>query len=81
MPQLDSENVVVSAAKPSDDGRALIVRLFGASGKGQKVSLHWRGQHPARLFPGNASEAPLSKINDEVTVAGYGLGTLRAEFE
>jgi hypothetical protein len=80
LPQLDSDEVVVTAAKPSDDGRALIVRLFGASGKEQKVSLHWPGRHPARLFLSNTSEEPMSKINDRLTVAGYGVVTLRAEF-
>lgn len=81
LPQLDSDEVVVTAAKPSDDGRALILRLFGASGKEQKVTLHWPDRHPACLFLSNTSEMPLSKINDEVTVAGYGFVTLRAEFD
>lgn len=81
LPQIDSDEVVVSAAKCSDDGRALIFRLFGASGKERKVTLHWPGRHPARLFLSNTSEKPLSKIGDEITVAGYGVVTLRAEFE
>jgi hypothetical protein len=81
LPQIDSKSVVVSAAKPSDDGRALIVRLFGASGKAEKISLHWPGRHPAHLFLSNTSEEPLSKISDELTIAGYELVTLRAEFE
>lgn len=81
LPRLDSEDVIVSAAKPSDDGRALIVRLFGASGKEQTVSLHWSGRQPIRLFLSNTSEEPVSKTSDEITVAGYGLVTLRAEFE
>ena len=73
--------LVVSAAKPSDDGRALIVHLFGASGKEQTVSLQWPGRHPAQLFLSNTSEAPLSKISDTIKVAGYELVTLRAEFK
>jgi alpha-mannosidase len=81
LPRLDSEDVVVSAAKPSDDGRALIFRLFGASGKERKISLHWPGRHPAHLFLSGTSEAPVSKTSDEITVPGYGLVTLRAEFE
>jgi hypothetical protein len=81
LPQIDSKEVVVSDAKPSDDGRALIVRLFDASDKGQTVSLHWPGRHPAQLFLSNTSEEPLSKTSDEIKIAGYGLVTLRAEFE
>jgi alpha-mannosidase len=81
LPQIDSDEVVVSAAKPSDDGRALIVRLFGASGKEEKVLLQWPGRHPAHLFLSNTSEAPVSETGNEIMVAGYGLVTLRAEFE
>jgi alpha-mannosidase len=80
LPQLDSMDVMITAAKPSDDGRALIFRLFGASGKEQKVVLHWPGRHPARLFLSNTSEEPLSKIKDKMTMAGYEVVTLRAEF-
>jgi hypothetical protein len=81
LPRPDSADVVITAAKPSDDGRALIVRLFGASGKEHTVSLQWPGRHPAHLFLSNTSEEPVSKVNDAITVAGYGLVTLRAEFE
>ncbi len=81
LPQIDSEDVIVSAAKPSDDGRALIVRLFDASDKPETVLLHWPGAHPTRLFLSNTSEEPVLKTSDEITLAGYGLVTLRAEFE
>jgi hypothetical protein len=37
--ELSSDKVVVTAFKPSDDGKAWIVRLFGASGKNEKVKL------------------------------------------
>jgi alpha-mannosidase len=81
LPRIDSGDVLVSGAKPSDDGRALILRLFDASEKSQTVSLHWPGAHPENLFLSNTSEEPLSKTSDKITLAGYGLVTLRAEFE
>jgi hypothetical protein len=81
LPRLDSDNVIVTAAKPSDDGHALIVRLFGASGKNQLISLTWPANHPTKVFLSDTSEKPLSKMTDQLTVPGYGMITLRAEFE
>lgn len=81
LPGLSSDKVVISAAKPSDDGHALIIRLFGASGENQEITLRWPGVRPTRLFLSNTSEERLSKISNPIKVAGYGLVTLRAEFE
>jgi len=39
--RLSSDRVLVTAFKPSDDGQAWIVRLFGASGKTEHVKLLW----------------------------------------
>ena len=59
---LSSDKVVVSAFKPSDDGKAWIVRLFGASGQPQRVKLAWADPAPQQLWLSNTSEKPMQKL-------------------
>jgi len=71
--------VLVSTLKPSEDGRALIVRLFGASGKTEQAKLTWSAPVPQTVWISNESEAPIQKCGSRIEVSGYGLVTLRAE--
>jgi hypothetical protein len=76
-----SEDVLVTGLKPSDDGRALIIRLFGASGKTETVKLDWGDLKPKIVSATDTSENPHEKVGNRVTVPGYGLVSLRAELE
>ena len=76
--RVEPADVLALALKPSDDGNALIVRLFGASGEDRKARLHWDSpQH--RIWLSDLSEQPLEPISNEIPVAGWDLVTLRAE--
>ena len=77
--QLSSDKVLVSAFKPSDDGRGWIVRLFGASGKTEKVKLSWSKPAPRQLWLSDLSEQPREKIGNSIEVPGWGIVTVRAE--
>lgn len=79
--QLDSPDVIVSSLKPSDDHRAWIIRLFGASGKDHAVKLHWGARQPKRVTFSDTSELPESEAGERIEVPGFGLVTLRADFE
>jgi alpha-mannosidase len=76
---LSSDKVVITAFKPSDDGKAWIVRLFGASGKTEKVKLSWTAPAPQQLWLSDTSEQPRQKAASIVEVPGWGIVTLRAE--
>jgi alpha-mannosidase len=77
--RLSSEQVLVSALKPSDDGKGLIVRLFGASGKTEKVKLSWASPAPHHVWLSDTSEAAKQDCSNSVEVPGWGIVTLRAE--
>lgn len=77
---LSNDNVIVIGLKPSDDQKALIVRLFGASGKPAKTKLKW-GQHIPAVYLSETNEERGEKAGDEISVPGYGLVTLRAELD
>ena len=78
--RISSANVIVTALKPSDDGKGYIVRLFGAAGKKSMIKLAWATPEPQRLWLSDTTERPLQKLNGSVTVPAWGLVTVRAEW-
>jgi hypothetical protein len=76
---LSSGKVVITAFKPSDDGKAWIVRLFGASGKTERIKLSWASPAPRQVWLSDTSEQPRAKAAPGVEVPGWGIVTLRAE--
>ncbi len=77
--QIEGEGVIATAFKPSDDGRALIVRLFGASGKDAKAKLHWGAPEPTAVFLSDTTQRAGKPVKGAIKVPGYGLVTVRAE--
>jgi alpha-mannosidase len=78
--KLNTDEVVVTGFKPSDDQKAWIVRLFGAGGKNENVKLTWGERKPSAVYLSGTSEKAGEKIGNSVSVPGYGVVTLRAEF-
>ena len=75
----DSPDVIVTGIKPSDDGRAVIVRLWGAAGRDVQTRVDWQAPPPSRLWLSDTSEAPLRALGETVAVPAWGVVTLRAE--
>jgi len=76
---LDSPDVLVTGLKPSDDGRAIIVRLWGAAGKDVRTKIAWSAPAPRRVCLSDLSEQPLAEANEAIAVPAWGVVTLRAE--
>ncbi|RPJ77721.1 MAG: hypothetical protein EHM13_15610 [Acidobacteria bacterium] len=74
-------DVLVTALKPSDDGKALIVRLFGASAQARSADLKWGGAKPKAVFLSDTSERPGKRVGTRIKVPASGLVTLRAELQ
>jgi alpha-mannosidase len=79
--KLSNDKVQLITLKPSDDGKAYIARLFGASGKTQKVKLTWADPPPKEVRLSGTAEIPGEIVGNTVTVPGWGLVTLRAEMK
>lgn len=77
--QIEPSDVLALALKPSEDGNAWIVRLFGASGKERKARLRWSVPTSPRLWLSDLSEKPIQPLDQEITVAGWDLVTVRAD--
>ncbi|HRV49393.1 MAG TPA: polysaccharide lyase family protein [Sedimentisphaerales bacterium] len=77
---VEPADCLVTAVKPSDDGRALIVRLFGATDKARSAHLKWGSVRPAAVFLSDTSERAGEPVGAAIDVPAWGLVTLRAEF-
>ena len=78
---VEPADVLVTCLKPSDDGRALIVRLFGASDQARSARLKWSGRKPAATFLSDTSERAGKSVSGPVDVPACGLVALRVEFK
>jgi hypothetical protein len=76
---IENDDVITISLKPSDDGKAWIVRLFGASGKDAKTKLVWSAPGPKQVFLSDTSEKPLRKIEGAIEVPAWDIVTIRAE--
>ena len=77
--RVEPPEVLVAALKPSDDGRAVIVRLYGASGKTCRARLTWSDPQPRSVTLSDAAERPGASAGDAIEVPGWGLVTVRAD--
>jgi hypothetical protein len=70
---------LITSLKPSDDGRAWIVRLFGAGEGLVKTRLFRNPPGPRRIWLSDTSERPLQRCPDPIEIPSRGLVTLRVE--
>jgi len=77
--QLDSNQVIVTALRPSRDGRALIVRLFNVTDQPARTNLSWSDPSPSDLQRSDFQEQAGEAIQGPIDIPPYGLVTLRAE--
>jgi hypothetical protein len=75
--RVEPSGVVLTALKPSEDGKALIVRLFGASGRPERATLTWGEHKDMKLWMSNLAEEQGSPVTGPVDVPPYGMVTLR----
>lgn len=77
--RVEPADVSVSGLKPSDDGKAIIVRLLGTTDKPTTAKLTWSPPAPQRLWISDTSEKSRREIVGDVPVPAWGVVTLRAE--
>jgi hypothetical protein len=75
------DDVVVTGLKPSDDGRTVVVRLFGAGAEKQTARLQWGVSKPVSLHFTDTSERVGGEAGESVEVPAGGLVSLLAEFQ
>jgi alpha-mannosidase len=76
---VSSANVLVETVKASDDGKGVVVRLFGVGGQREAVVLKWLGWKPRTIWRTDLTEKPLQRIEGAVDVPAYGVVHIRAD--
>ena len=79
--ELSSDEIFATGLKPSDDGRAWIVRLHNPGTRSASTSLQWRNPSRPAVYFSNTSEKVLQKAPGKINIPARGLVTLRAELE
>jgi alpha-mannosidase len=77
--RIEPADVIAAAMRPSEDGRAIIIQLFGASGIERRAKLAWTDQKSRRVWRSDLSESPIEPLDGEISVSGWELVTLRVE--
>lgn len=77
--ELDTHEVIVASIKPSNDRKAIIVRLFGAAGRPARATIRWADATRKTTWVSNPAEEPIAAVTGAIDVPPYGLVTLRAE--
>ncbi len=77
--RLSSNQVLVETVKVSEDGEAVIVRLFGMTGQDREIGLEWGGSMPVTVWTTDLTEAPRARVARRVRVPAYAIVNLRIE--
>ncbi len=77
--RVEPDDVIVTALKPSDDGTAWIVRLFGASGEDRHAKLVWSSSPPAGIWLSDLSEKPITKSASSIPLRAWDVVTVRVD--
>ena len=74
---VEPTGVIVTAFKPSEDGKAWVVRLFNTTDRPEKAGLIWAKPAPKTVWLSNLAEDQIAKITGPVEMAAYEFLTLR----
>jgi len=74
---VEPADVIVTAFKPSEDGKARIIRLYNTGTQNQNAKVTWAGQAPDAVWLSNLAEEQVSKLSGPIEMAPYEFVTLR----
>ncbi len=77
MLKVSNDRVLVTGLKPSDDGKALILRLWCASAQDAPTRLEWSGRKPVRVYRSDTSEGQGTEVRGEFLMPAWGVQALR----
>jgi len=76
--KVEPASIIVTAFRPSSDGKTWVVRLFNAGGQPEKTTLTWAKPAPETIWLSNLAEEEVSKTAGPIDMAAYEIVTLRA---
>jgi len=76
--KVEPANIIVTAFRPSSDGKTWIVRLFNAGAQPEKTTITWAKPAPETVWLSNLAEEEVSKTAGPIEMAAYDIVTLKA---
>ena len=77
--RVEPADVIAVALKPSNDGKAWVIRLYGASGEARRARLQWADGVERGTSICDLAEQPIHRVTGEIAIDGLELVTLRVE--
>lgn len=77
--RFDTDDLVVVGLKPSDDRKAIIVRIWNATGHPVESALHWSAPVPVRVSLSDTAETARAPLDGPLSLPPCGVATVRAE--
>jgi len=74
---VEPASVIVTAFRPSSDGKALIVRLFNTGWQSEKANVTWANPAPNTIWLSSLAEDEVGKVTGPIEMAAYDIVTLR----
>ena len=74
---VEPASVIVTAFKPSEDGKAWVVRLFNTDQRPASAKINWGKAVPKIIWLSNFAEEQVSRLTEPINMAGYEIVTLR----
>ncbi|MCC6125101.1 MAG: hypothetical protein IT426_09075 [Pirellulales bacterium] len=74
------DNVIIASMKPSDDGKAIVLRLYEVGGKNTEFELRGNGPEAKAVWLSNPFEEPITPVSGKIAIPGKGVIALRVEF-
>jgi len=75
---VEPASIIVTAFRPSSDGKAVIVRLFNTGCQSEKANVTWAKPAPDTIWLSNLAEDEVGKVTGPIEMAAYDIVTLRA---
>lgn len=77
--RIEPADVIVTGLKPSDDGKAIILRLLSARDQAVDATFAWAQPGPTQTWLSDTSERPKKKVGNTVRIPARSMVTLRAD--
>ena len=76
--KVEPASIIVTAFRPSENGKDWIVRLFNAGEQPEKATVTWVKTTPDAVWLSNFAEEKIDKATGSIEMAAYDIVTLRA---
>jgi alpha-mannosidase len=79
--EISNGPIMITSIKPSNDGKALILRLYNTDNAAAQATLKWDAMTPKSISVSGLLEEPGAPAGDTVDLPAYEVETLRAELK